>query len=121
MAEGLGRAIFKGSANVFSAGSSPASVNPYAVRVMAEIGIDLNGHISKSIDNINVAAMDIIITLCSDEICPIVSTTAIYLHWPLTDPASDDSDLTDADLLTRFRKARDDIRQRLKGLDLTAS
>lgn len=105
--------MFAGEANIFSAGSSPVSVNPYAVQVMSEIGIDLSAHTSKSIDTIDLKKMDIIITLCADEICPIVQADATHLHWPLTDPASDDPNLSDRDLLTRFRNVRDEIKTRL--------
>ncbi len=116
----MGREMFASKANIFSAGSSPVFVNPYAVQVMAEIGIDLSTHSSKSINTIDLKKMDIIITLCAGEICPVVPAAAIHLHWPLPDPASDDPNLTDNDLLTRFRNVRDEIKARLGKLDLSA-
>ncbi len=121
MAEGLAREMFQDRARVYSAGSAPTSVNPYAVRVMAEIGIDLAGHTSISIHDIDVETMDLIITLCADEICPVVPGAAQHMHWPFADPASDDPALTDTDFLARFRTARDAIQKRLGEIDLSAS
>ncbi|MBL4871122.1 MAG: arsenate reductase ArsC [Robiginitomaculum sp.] len=119
MAEGLARQMFGERIVAQSAGSTPTCVNPYAVTVMAELGIDMGARTSKSIDQISLEDIDIIITLCADEICPTIPNNTQHLHWPLTDPASDDPKLTKRDLLTRFRMARDDIKSRLKNLDLS--
>jgi arsenate reductase len=126
MAEGLARVLFDGKANVLSAGSMPAFVNPYAVKVMAELGIDLAAHSSKSVDDIDTANMDLIITLCADEVCPIVPSNVKKLHWPFPDPApnqvpgpeTDNPNISEPEMLTRFRDARDSINQRLKTLNL---
>lgn len=119
MAEGLARDMFKDIANIKSAGSAPASVNPYAVTVMAEIGIDITTHSSKCVNTLDTDAMDLIITLCADEVCPIVPNRVTRLHWPLPDPASDDPNLTEDDLLARFRSARDEVKNRLTTLNLS--
>ncbi len=122
MAEGLARDMFGERVSVLSAGSAPAGVNPYAVRVMAENGIDLSAHTSKSVNGIDLAKVDLIITLCADEVCPIVPATVKRLHWPLPDPAPNTKsaapNLDKDQLMDRFRTARDKISARLSNLDL---
>lgn len=98
---------------VQSAGSRPSRVNPYAIEVMAELGIDLHTHTSKSVLDIDPDTVSLVITLCAEEVCPAFLGQARRLHWPLTDPASDDPTLTHEDLLARFRAARDELRARL--------
>ena len=114
MAEGLARQLFGDRVRVQSAGSKPSRVNPFAIEVMAELGIDLGKHRSKSVDEIDANTIDTVITLCAEEVCPIWLGKATRLHWPLPDPASDDPNLTPDDLRARFRSARDEIRRRLE-------
>jgi arsenate reductase len=114
MAEGLARWLFGDAATVQSAGSCPSRVNPYAVEVMAELGIALANHRSKSVEEIDPATVDVVITLCAEEVCPVFLGGAQRLHWPLPDPASDDPALTPDDLRARFRAARDELRKRLE-------
>jgi arsenate reductase len=113
MAEGLARAHFGDRVRVQSAGSRPTRVNPYAIEVMAEIGIDIIGHTSKSVDTIDPATVDTVITLCAEEVCPVFLGRARRLSWGMPDPASDDPAITREELLDRFRAARDRIRARL--------
>ena len=117
MAEGLARSIFRDKVRVQSAGSKPSRVNPYAIEVMKEVGIDLAGHHSKSVDTIDPATVDTVITLCAEEVCPVFLGQVRRLHWPIPDPASDDPALTPDDLRARFRAARDQIRGRLEDLE----
>jgi arsenate reductase len=91
-------------------------VNPYAIEVLAEAGIDITGQTSKSVQNIDPASVDLVITLCAEEVCPLFLGKAERLHWPIPDPASDDPSLTPEDLRTRFRAGRDEIRRRLEHL-----
>jgi len=114
MAEGLARHLFGDRVRVQSAGSAPSRVNPYAIEVMREAGIDLTGHVSKPVIAIDPATVDTVVTLCTDEVCPAFLGTARRLHWPVPDPASDDPTLTRAELLARFRTARDAIRAQLE-------
>jgi len=113
MAEGLARASFGARATVASAGSRPSRVNPYAIEVMREVGIDLTSHRSKSVDEIDPAEVDTVITLCAEEVCPVFLGRAGRLHWPIPDPASDEPALGRDQMLARFRGARDAIRARL--------
>ena len=114
MAEGLARQLFPGL-RIQSAGSRPSHVNPYAIAVLAERGIDATTHTSKSVQAIDPATVDLVITLCAEEVCPLFLGKAERLHWPIPDPASDDPSLTPDQLLERFRTSRDEIRRRLEG------
>ena len=117
MAEGLARDLLGPDVHVQSAGSSPKSVNPYAVEAMKELEIDISSHESTSVEDVDPEAIDIVITLCAEEVCPAFLGEATRYHWPLEDPDTDAS-LSDAEMLARFRRARDEIRQRLEDLEL---
>jgi arsenate reductase len=114
MAEGLGRRIFGDRVPVTSAGSEPSKVNPYAIEVMRELGVDLTTHHSKSVQTIDPATVGTVITLCAEEVCPAFLGEARRLHWPIPDPASKDPSIPREEMLERFRTARDVIRQKLE-------
>jgi arsenate reductase len=114
MAEGLGRMIFGDRVAVQSAGSEPSTVNPYAIEVMREIGVDLTTHHSKSVQTIEPAQIGTVITLCAEEVCPVFLGRARRLHWPIPDPASKDPTVPREQMLARFRTARDTIRGMLE-------
>jgi len=116
MAEGLARSMLGPNVRVQSAGSKPSKVNPYAVEVMQEIGIDLGSQHSKSVDTIDPSTVDTVITLCAVEVCPVFLGKVRRIHWPIADAASDDPSITRDEFLTRFRTARDQIRGRLEVL-----
>jgi len=116
MAEGLARELFGEAVRVQSAGSAPSRVNPFAVRAMAELDIDLTTHSSKSVETIDPETVDLVITLCAEEVCPVFLSKAPRLHWPLEDPDRKQEDLTDEERLAHFRVARDQIRARLEAL-----
>ncbi|HEY9549053.1 MAG TPA: arsenate reductase ArsC [Kiloniellaceae bacterium] len=117
MAEGLARTLLDGRATVASAGSQPSQVNPYAVEAMAEIGIDISGQHSKSVADIDPASVDVVVTLCAEEVCPVLPGRVRRLHWPIADPASSDPSLTTEDLRGRFRSARDEIKTRIEAME----
>ena len=116
MAEGLARQPLGPQVRVSSAGSAPTRVNPLAVEVMAELGIDLAGQASTSVEDVDPDAPDLVITLCAEEVCPAFLGRARRLHWPLQDPDRADEPLTHAQRLEHFRRARDQIRERLEAL-----
>lgn len=116
MAEGLGRMLLADVATVSSAGSQPSKVNPYAIEVMRELGTDISSHRSKSVDELDVQDLDLVVTLCAEEVCPVLPGSVRRLHWPTPDPASSDPDLTRDDMLRRFRSARNQIRKRIEAL-----
>lgn len=114
MAEGLTRSLFGNRANVMSAGSQPAKINPHAIEVMAEIGIDISGQRSKSVEEIDPSNIDLVVTLCAEEVCPILPGRMQRLHWPIANPVSTDPMLTLDDFRVRFRTARNQIKARLE-------
>jgi arsenate reductase len=113
MAEGLARTLLGGLVRVQSAGSAPGRVNPHAVAAMREIGIDIAGQHSKSVDAIDPASVDAVITLCAEEVCPVWPGTFARMHWPLRDPASSEVNASVATVAARFRAVRDELRCRL--------
>lgn len=114
MAEGLGRMIFGNRIPVQSAGSEPSTLNPYAIEVMRELGVDLTTHHSKSVQKIDPATVGTVITLCAEEVCPVFLGKVTRLHWPVPDPASKDPTISRDEMLARFRTARDTIRARIE-------
>ena len=116
MAHALACMVFGDSVRVQSAGSAPSTVNPWAIKAMAELGYDLTTHSSKSVQNIDPASVDLVVTLCAEEVCPVFLGGARRLHWPLNDPDRKHEPLTDEERLQHFRVARDQIHARLKVL-----
>ena len=114
MAEGLARNLFGSSALIQSAGSRPSVVNPFAIKAMSEIGIDISGQRSKSVDEIDPKTVDTVITLCAEEVCPVFLGKAERIHWPLPDPGQGKN--TDEEKLQSFREVRDEIGRRVGAL-----
>lgn len=112
LAEGLARQSFGDRFPVQSAGSAPSRVNPFAIEVLREVGVDVSTHRSKSVEEIDASTVGTVITLCAEEVCPVFLGKARRLHWPIDDPAG--SGLPDEVLRARFRTARDAIRAKLE-------
>ena len=119
MAEGLLRAMAGDRLDVFSAGTRPAGLNPNATAAMAEIGIDISGHRSKSVDEFLGQAFDYVITVCDSarESCPVFPGQARQIHHDFEDPAAAPADRQ----LAVFRNVRDELREWLAALALTIS
>ena len=111
MAEGIARALCPDEVIVASAGSSPSRVRPEATAALAEIGIDISHHRSKSVERLSGQKFDAVITLCADEICPVWLGQAHRLHWGLPDPAAVQDDA--GARVAAFREVRDELRRRL--------
>lgn len=111
MAEAIARALAGDRLPVQSAGSAPSRVNPLALRALAETGIDASAQRSKSVDEIDRASVDTVITLCVEEVCPVYLGQARRIHWPLPDPAGHDESPEES--LARFRTVRDELRRRI--------
>jgi len=113
MAEGLARRLAPPGYRFYSAGSYPNKLSPYAVAALAEDGIDISHQYSKGIDDVPLAEVDTIVTLCAEEVCPVVPGKARRVHWPLPDPGQVQDK---AARLTAFRETRDRLRQLLPEL-----
>lgn len=113
MAEGFLRAMAGDRFEAQSAGTEKTSVNPLAIRVMAERGIDLGGHASKVYDGLMQERWDYLVTVCDDanERCPFVPGSVKRLHWSFEDPSRARG--TEEERLRVFRRVRDQIEQRL--------
>ncbi len=114
MAEGFLCALAGDRVEVESAGTEETRVNPLAVRAMAEVGIDLSGHRSKTLDRFLGERWDYVITVCdsANERCPVFPRGARRLHWSFEDPSRATG--SDEERLQVFRRIRDEISARLR-------
>lgn len=115
MAEGLAREMGQGKIDAYSAGLEATGVNPHAITVMKEIGIDISSQQSKSVEEFKGQKFDFIITLCSEaeERCPVLPGEAKRLHWPFLDPAQVQG--SEDEILAVFRRVRDGLKIKLQG------
>jgi len=114
MAEGLLRHDGDRDYEVSSAGTHPSHVRPEAILVMREVGIDISGHRSKSVEEFAAQHFDYLITVCDNakESCPVFPATTKRIHWSLNDPAAVEG--SEEQRLAEFRRVRDDLRARLR-------
>ena len=119
MAEGILRRMAGDNFEVASAGVAPSHVRSEAIRVMNELGIDISGQRSKSVDEFLGQEFDYVITVCdnANEQCPVFPGKTKRLHWSFEDPAAAPGD--ESARLTVFRRVRDEMKARLK--DFTQS
>ena len=114
MGEGLFRADGGREFEVFSAGTKPSSVRLEAIAVMKEIGIDISGHRSKSVDEFVRQPFDFVVTVCDNarESCPVFPARTQRIHWSFEDPAAVQGSETER--LAAFRRIRDEIHGRVR-------
>ncbi len=114
MAEGLLRHDAGDRFEVFSAGTKPSHVRPEAITAMKELGIDIAGHRSKSVDEFTGQHLDYVLTVCDNakESCPIFPGKTVTIHRNFEDPAALQG--SEEERLARFRRVRDEIREYLK-------
>ncbi len=117
MAEGIARALAPAVVRVFSAGSQPSAVHPLAVRALEEIGIDVSSQFSKGLDAVPVDEIDTVVTLCAEEVCPVLLRQVSRFHWPQGPAAAGEGD--DEQHLVAFRRVRDELRARIPALFLS--
>ena len=110
MAEGLLRSLYGDRYEAYSAGTQPSRVNPYAIKVMAEIGIDISTHHSKNIDVLHGMKFDYVVTVCNKakEACPLFLGGEESLHNDFDDPSQFKGN--EDEKLAVFRKIRDVIK-----------
>ena len=116
MAEGLAKSMFGKEHNIQSAGSIPSGeVHPNAVIAMDDIGIDIRDQHSKSTDDLDkdfIDNLDFAITLCAEEVCPVLPSKAESLHWMNEDPAN--VSYSEKQLKTSFSNTRDNLYKLIK-------
>lgn len=114
MAEGLLRQLAGDRFEVLSAGTNPAGVNPLAIEVMQEIGIDISKHRSKNVREFLGKPIEYVVTVCdrAKESCPIFPGTYKFLSWSLDDPAAISG--TKEEKLLAFRRIRDEISRNIE-------
>lgn len=116
MAEGLLRSLSKGVVEAHSAGTHPSRVNPLAIEAMKEIGIDISGHRSKSVEEFAGQRFDLVITVCDNakESCPVFPGTPEILHWSYEDPAAVEGSREER--LRAFRRVREGLTEKFQAL-----
>jgi arsenate reductase (thioredoxin) len=117
MAEGFARYLGDGVIEACSAGTMPAScVNPYAVKVMKEVGLDISGQKPKMIDYKQLNLMDVVVTLCgeADKSCPALPLDIRRIHMPVADPSGTVGN--EDEILAAFRKTREEIKIKIEQL-----
>jgi arsenate reductase len=113
MAEGWAKKIIGAKALTYSAGTDPSTIDPLAVKVMRESGIDISGQRSKSISELSNVDFDMVITVCDNakESCPLWLKTTKKIHKNFTDPSAISKTLKDEnEILNNYRKTRDEIK-----------
>jgi len=113
MAEGWARHLKGDVIEPYSAGIEKHGLNPHAVKVMAEAGVDITGHASKTLDDLDGVAFDYVVTVCghAHETCPMFPGDAKVIHVGFDDPPRLAADETDPDkALGHYRRVRDEIR-----------
>ncbi len=121
MAEGWARHLWPDRFEVFSAGIETHGLNPIAVKVMAEAGVDISGHKSKHIDELKDINFDLVITVCdhANEHCPIFPGKTRVIHAGFDDPPKlAKLAKTEQQALDCYRRVRDEIRQFIEQLPL---
>lgn len=110
MAEGILRALYGDRYETYSAGTQPSKVNPYAIKVMSEIGIDISKHRSKSIEEFQGTEFDYVVTVCDSakEACPFFPGGKKYIHRGFSDPAEFQG--KEDEIIAKFRSIRDEIK-----------
>lgn len=121
MAEGWARKLLPDSCQVWSAGIEAHGLNPLAVQVMAEAGVDISGHTSKLVSDLS-EHFDLVITVCghADEHCPFFPGPATVIHHGFDDPPQlAAGEVSQEKVLSHYRRVRDEIRDFIKNLQFT--
>ena len=121
IAEGLAKSMLGNKHNIQSAGSIPSGeIHPHAIKTMDDVGIDIRDQYSKSLNELDkdfFNNLDYVITLCAEEVCPVIPSTALRLHWMNEDPAQ--PNYSDKNLSISFTTTRENVFKLLKKLIIT--
>lgn len=112
MAEGLARSLAPPGVTIRSAGSEPAAVRAEAIAVLQEIGLDIAKQRSKGVLEVPSTEIDLVVTLCAEEVCPVFLGNLTRLHWALPDPAAMQG--SDQARMAAFREVRDELQRRVR-------
>jgi len=114
MAQAIARSLLPPGTTVYSAGSDPSRINPVAIEVLAEIGLDASWQHAKGLDAVPLDRVCLVVTLCAEEVCPPLPPGIRHVHMPLSDPAR----VTESPQASRdaFRAVRDELESRLPEL-----
>jgi arsenate reductase len=118
MAEGWARTLLQNECIAYSAGVAAHGLNPNAVRVMAEAGVDISGQQSRTIDALPKIAFDLVVTVCDNarEACPVFPGATMQVHHSFDDPPRLAAGLPEDEALDVYRRVRDEIREMVVGL-----
>ena len=114
MTEGLGRFHLDGIATVMSAGSKPSFVHPLAISTLQAKSIDIRNQTSKAVQSLEIEQFDLVITLCHDEVCPMLPAHTERMHWPTPDPAN--NSYSEEEMKKAFMSACNFIEEKILGL-----
>ena len=111
MAEGFIRAMYSDQYNVLSGGTEPSEVNPYAIRAMEEIGIDISNQRAKNINQFLDEKLDYVVTVCdkANEACPFFPGAKSYIHKGFIDPSQAQG--SEMEIMAVFRRVRDEVKR----------
>jgi arsenate reductase len=114
MAEAFARSMVPPEVAVFSAGLAPTRLDEMAVRVMAEVGLDLSGHVARGLDQVRVGAVDVVVTTSPEvrDVLPVFPRGVRILHWKFEDPSRTEG--SDSEVRAAYRNVREQIRFRLE-------
>ena len=112
MAEGWARTLLSETCVAYSAGIEAHGLNPMAVRVMSEVGIDITTQLSQTIDDLPKIAWDLVVTVCDSarERCPYLPGVAVTVHHSFDDPPAEAKGLPEQEALEVYRRVRDEIK-----------
>ncbi|MBT9165165.1 MAG: Glutaredoxin arsenate reductase [candidate division WS2 bacterium] len=110
MAEGIVNSLYGDKYQAYSAGTHPSGINPFTIKVMSEIGIDISSHRSKNVKEFKGWTFDFIVTVCdqAQESCPFFPGAVRYIHQGFTDPSAVKGSFDDK--MRIFRRVRDEIK-----------
>jgi len=119
MAEGFGKKLLDDIYDVYSAGVEKHGLNPYAVRVMEEAGVDISKHFSKTVSELPVSEFDYVVTVCdnANETCPFFPAKTAILHRSFEDPPRLAETMIDEEEKLRvYRRVRDEIEEYVENI-----